>query len=179
MTAIDEQKRFEAELRKLSISDVLTGLFNQRGYKESLEKLADQPLPTDLVVVTMDVNGLKAVNDTYGHSAGDDLLVAVGQCLRSSFGELGACYRLGGDEFAGLLRCSAEQLQEALTKMNRFIADWTHPVIPQMSISLGWAAAADHPEATAQELQELADSLMYEDKRRFYQTHGMDRRRGM
>lgn len=179
VTAIDEQKRFEAELRKLSVSDVLTGLFNQRGYRESVEKLANEPLPADLVVVAMDVNGLKAVNDTYGHSAGDDLLVAVGQCLRSSFGELGACYRLGGDEFAGLLRCTDEQLQDALAKMSRFIAGWTHPVIPQMSISLGWAAAADHPEATAQELQELADSFMYEDKRRFYQAHGMDRRRGM
>lgn len=178
VTAIDEQKRFEAEIRKLSVTDVLTGLMNQRGYKESIELLLGAPLPENLVMVAMDVNGLKVVNDTFGHSAGDELLVGVGQCLSSSFGGLGTCYRLGGDEFAAILHCDKRRLDEALEDMRRFIDGWTHPIVPQMSISVGYAALADHPAMTLKELEDLADSFMYEDKRRFYETHGMDRRRG-
>ena len=66
-----------AEKRKTSITDDLTGLFNRRGFEEDCEKILEENSVSGTTIIMMDVNGLKVVNDTYGHMAGDELLMGA------------------------------------------------------------------------------------------------------
>ena len=76
--------------------DVLTGFPNRRQYEDELKKLLTEPVPEDLVYIAIDMNGLKEVNDTYGHDVGDSLIVGAAQCIEQCFGKLGKRYRIGG-----------------------------------------------------------------------------------
>lgn len=61
---------------------------------------------------SIDINGLKAVNDTLGHSAGDELIRAAARCISQVLGRYGKCYRIGGDEFIAILRVEKEKIAE-------------------------------------------------------------------
>ena len=69
--------------------DVLTGFPNRRQYEDELKKLLSEPMPEDLVYIAIDMNGLKDVNDTYGHDVGDDLIVGAAHCIEQCFGKMG------------------------------------------------------------------------------------------
>ena len=87
-------------LRSMAHTDLLTGLLNRRGLDEALQPLLSHgPAGGRLAVYLLDLDGFKAVNDTLGHAAGDELLVAVAQRLRSQLRAGDLVCRLGGDEF--------------------------------------------------------------------------------
>ena len=77
--------------------DVLTGFLNRRSYEEDVKAFAGDALPEDLVYVAIDINGLKGVNDQYGHDAGDKLICGAARCIEEVFGGKGKTYRIGGD----------------------------------------------------------------------------------
>lgn len=143
-------------------TDPLTGLPNRGGMQVELERVwkrcgEDHPA----AVYLFDLNGFKRYNDTFGHPAGDQLLVTLGQRLRGAMGGDGAVYRIGGDEFCALLTCPLERfdavarrIAEALSVSDRGVevsAAWGGTTIP---------AEADTPAAAMQ----LADVRMYAQK---------------
>ena len=164
------------EKKKISITDDLTGLFNRRAFEEDCGKISENDIGK-MIIVMMDVNGLKKVNDTYGHAVGDELLIGAGNCIRNSLGKYGKIYRTGGDEFVALLGCTRSQLDDVITTFEHVTANWqlTHPY--ELSISKGVVVCEEHPELNLYEMKKLADELMYKDKNEYYLRTGKERRR--
>ena len=89
-----------AMYERFSLYDELTGLMNRRAFEKKLEDIQNRMNEIeDAILIMFDVNGLKHTNDTYGHVAGDDLIVSAAKAIQSVYGEIGTCYRIGGDEF--------------------------------------------------------------------------------
>ena len=99
---IEEEKRKEEELIKKSTIDELTGLLNRRAYEEAIRDLKSNE-NLSYVICSLDVNGLKVVNDDIGHSAGDELLRGAAEVLSRCLVAYGKVFRIGGDEFAVLV----------------------------------------------------------------------------
>ena len=103
---IINERNLRQELNRLSITDALTGLYNQRHFytrlKEEVMRANRQQHP--LALILLDLDNFKAYNDTYGHLAGDDILRKVGELINESIREgVDTGYRYGGDEFAIIL----------------------------------------------------------------------------
>src|SRR5262249_10049103 len=101
VTLVDITERYEqeAELRNRAERDSLTGVLNRREFEKALEQqMADSPKPVGLLYV--DLNEFKALNDTFGHDAGDQFLIDLAAALRELSWPDGVVGRLGGDEFA-------------------------------------------------------------------------------
>ncbi len=161
---ITERKNMEERLRYLSLRDPLTGLYNRAYFEEELSRLgADGPSPVGLLIC--DVDGLKIVNDTLGHKAGDELLVGAAEVLKELFSGAGTVARVGGDEFAVLLPgASCERVAEAAREIQEAVAEYNRgrsPKIP-LSVSVGFAfhPALEDPD----ELFRAADNNMYREK---------------
>jgi len=172
---IDSEKRREEHLIRISMTDELTRLFNRRCYEEDLSVIEKKELDEDLALVSADVNGLKTVNDNQGHSAGDELIVGAATCLLSVIAPYGRVYRTGGDEFMAVVRSS--DCAALIDKVRRRIASWHGVLVEGVSISVGFATHKEHPEADVRELERIADRQMYEDKARYYEETGKDRRK--
>ena len=162
------------EIHRQAYHDPLTDLYNRRYYNELFNRLQDPKLLEEVTVFSIDINGLKAVNDTLGHEKGDSLILASAKLIQSSFPE-DSCCRIGGDEFIVIstrknpIPC-IQKLQEAADRFHSLI-------LPKVSLSIGYAVAAENPELSLQDLIALADKNMYAEKARYYQTSGRDRRR--
>jgi len=166
-----ERHRMQAELQSLSLVDELTGLYNRRGFRllcERQVKLADRSRRL-LTLVFTDLDGMKRINDTHGHHAGDLALKGVTQVLRRTFRESDIIARLGGDEFAVLaveLRGAqpedfAFRIRENLDTINR------KGGLPcPLSLSIGLARYDPDKPRTFDDLLEEADRLMYGEKQR-------------
>ncbi len=154
--------------------DELTRLYNRRRYVEDLAKLDDDSLDSDLTIFSIDINGLKVANDTKGHAAGDELIKGAADCLALSIGQSGRVYRIGGDEFMAIVHTEApEDIREAIRRKSD---EWHGMYVDKISLSIGYAALENHPGATVNDLEHLADSDMYAEKDRYYQAAGIDRR---
>jgi predicted signal transduction protein with EAL and GGDEF domain len=100
---VDEEKRREEHLIRISMTDEMTRLFNRRSYEDDLAKYRANGIEDDFVLFSVDVNGLKTVNDTKGHAAGDELIKGTADCLSFIVGNRGKAYRTGGDEFMAVI----------------------------------------------------------------------------
>jgi diguanylate cyclase (GGDEF)-like protein/PAS domain S-box-containing protein len=107
-----ERKKVEEELRHISTHDPLTGLYNRFFFEEELARLEGGRSPDPVTIMIADVDGLKNVNDRYGHLSGDDLIRTVAQALRSAFRTEDVVARLGGDEFGVILINSDRRFTE-------------------------------------------------------------------
>lgn len=165
------------ERRKISITDDMTGLFNRRAYEEDYMKILESNSVPEITLIMMDVNGLKTVNDTYGHMAGDELLIGAAKCIRTSMGKYGKVYRIGGDEFLALLECTKRQLDDMIQTFEHITDSWKGTYQSELSISKGIVVAKEHGNLTFDEMKELADKLMYEDKDEYYRRTGKIRRK--
>ncbi len=171
---IDSEKRREEHLIRISMTDELTRLFNRRCYEEDIAAIERKALDENLALISADVNGLKDVNDTMGHSAGDELIVGAATCLLSAIAPYGKVYRTGGDEFMAVVRNS--DCAALIEKIRQRTAAWHGALVGEVSISVGYATHADHPGADVRELERIADRQMYEAKARHYRETGKDRR---
>lgn len=172
---IDADKQREEHLIRISQTDELTRVFNRHCYEEDMESMRANGLGRDLVLISADVNGLKAVNDNLGHAAGDELIRGASACLLSAIGSNGKVYRTGGDEFIAILHTDdAEALMEAIRKTASL---WHGAIVDKVAVSLGCAGIAEFPDASIEELEKIADQRMYEDKSRYYREAGIDRRK--
>ena len=172
---VDDEKRREEHLVRLSMTDELTRLYNRRRFEEDLDECRKRQLDNDLVMFSIDINGLKVVNDTMGHAAGDELIKGAADCMLLSIGKVGKVYRTGGDEFMAIIHteepeCIRERIHEKAREWHGMYSD-------TIALAVGYASMANHPDATVDDLERIADAEMYAEKNRYYQEAGIDRRR--
>lgn len=173
---IDEEKKQEEKLIKKTQTDELTGLFNRRAYEEDIYEHNDTPEEDDFIYLSLDVNGLKVINDTKGHVAGDELIIGACQCMKKSLGPYGKLYRIGGDEFVAILFCKTQKVEEILSDFDDIIANWSGKLIDDLSVSYGWVSKEEKPNYSVRQLSALAEKRMYEAKAAHYRKQGVDRR---
>lgn len=164
-----------AEIRKLSNTDPLTGLLNRRGFFAAADARLEESVAAGLEchLAFIDLDGLKGVNDTHGHLTGDDMIVQVAAALRSIVREEDLLARLGGDEFCALVvQPAAGAVDLAARLLARFDQRNADDQLSyRLAASIGTATSSELAEPTTIELMLLADERMYENKR----SSGVDR----
>lgn len=173
---IDEEKKQKEKLIRKTQTDEMTGLLNRRAYEEDIYAHNDTPDEEEFVYVSIDVNGLKIINDTNGHLAGDELIVGACQCMKETMGAYGKLYRIGGDEFVAILLCNSKTVAEILADFDNKTANWTGELIKGISVSYGWVSKNEEPSASVRQLGEIAEKRMYIAKSAHYSKQGVDRR---
>ncbi|WP_302889326.1 EAL domain-containing protein [uncultured Acidaminococcus sp.] len=168
--------QIQAELKKKSTIDALTGALNYQGFKETQSHFVDsyQKWDLDFILIYMDLDDFKHCNDTYGHGFGDLVLQEVVKRLQKIFNHYGVVARVGGDEFIALLpiveseeiRRIKQEIQQVL-KAPLSIDGRSY----QGGISVGIARYSEREDMDA--LQELADQRMYEDKKKRKKMQGL------
>ncbi|HXL72525.1 MAG TPA: diguanylate cyclase, partial [bacterium] len=167
---ISERKKFQAELKNLSIHDDLTGLLNRRGFitlAEQQQKIANRAqLP--LLMLFIDLDGLKKVNDSRGHQAGDEMITEFAAILKEHFRKTDIVARMGGDEFAVLVsekpregKAIIERLRERVEARNAFSG---HPY--RLDFSLGSALYDPAKPCDLDQLISQSDERMYAEKKK-------------
>jgi diguanylate cyclase (GGDEF)-like protein/PAS domain S-box-containing protein len=165
---ITDRKRFERQLEHLVDHDPLTGLLNRRGFEAELDRQTAHVSrygPAGALLV-IDLDHFKEVNDTLGHNAGDQVIVAAADCLRATVRHTDIVARLGGDEFAVILphaSCDAAELVAA--KVVRALRDHVTDS-PQSHVTGSVGVAPFDSELTGEQVVMNADRSMYEAKQR-------------
>ena len=164
-----ERHRLQKALQTLSLLDDLTGLQNRRGFLA----LAEQHLRMiqrrgAALLVYVDVDDLKSINDTYGHLVGNRALVATANILRACFRQSDTLARLGGDEFCILMTDACKESPLHVRKRLQQRVDFTNALSTfgfRLSLSVGIADVPAVLQQPLDELLRLADMQMYEQKR--------------
>jgi two-component system, cell cycle response regulator len=164
-----ERHRLQKNLQNLSLMDDLTGLYNRRGFLA----LAEQHLRMiqrkgAALLIYLDLDDLKLINDSYGHLEGNRALVVTANVLRACFRQSDILARLGGDEFCVLMtdagQDSAQQVRKRLQQRTDFInalSSWNF----RLSLSVGIADVPVVHQPSLDHLLRIADGYMYEEKR--------------
>jgi diguanylate cyclase (GGDEF)-like protein/PAS domain S-box-containing protein len=166
---ITERKRSEEEIRILAISDTLTDLYNRRGFitlAEQQIKKANRNNKT-LLLLFIDIDDLKVVNDRWGHEEGDRLLIKSGNILKQTFRKSDIIARIGGDEFAVLVSDAEESSEIILNRLNEHIGSHNANYSQQyyVSMSIGIAVYDSANPISLDDLMSQADQLMYVQKK--------------
>ena len=165
---IDRDKKKEQQLILRSHTDALTGILNRRAYEEDIKSYKKSVCDENLVFVSMDVNGLKIVNDTMGHAIGDELLLGASECIRKSLSGYGKIYRIGGDEFVALLSVKPDEINHIIDNLKRVISEWKGDNLKSISISIGYVCADEMNNTSIHDMAREADKRMYEEKTEYY-----------
>lgn len=162
-----KRRNLVAMLQQMSYSDQLTGFGNRYAMSEHIENMSDGE---SVGVVFCDVTGLKQVNDTQGHDAGDKLLLCACESLRRVFPEY-ELFRIGGDEF--LILCPEIEEEKLKVKVKALKKDMKENSV-NMAVGAVWQKDG---KKNIDRLLSESEKLMYEDKSAYYRAAGIDRRR--
>ena len=173
---VDEDKKREEELEYRANRDEMTGLFNRRAYEDDMLNFPDVPPEPDFVYAAIDINGLKVVNDTLGHMAGDELIDGAAECLKKTIGNYGRIYRTGGDEFVAMFFADEEHLEAVLADLEATTVEWRGILVDDLSVSVGCATKHEFATESVMEMAKIADQRMYKAKELHYSKKGVDRR---
>lgn len=161
---ISDSKDVQQKLYILSTHDSLTGLYNRAFFENEIERLEAANSSFPICIFIADINGLKYINDTQGHHAGDALIRSAAEFLRRSFRTQDIVARLGGDEFGMLLsQTDTHQAQEILVRIreNMRVTPQKDAPIP-LRFSIGYAVAVRGQKLS--DVLRQADHQMYTDK---------------
>lgn len=165
-----ERHRLQRNLQNLTLIDDLTGLYNRRGFLA----LAEQHLRMiqrkgAALLIYIDLDDLKVINDSHGHLEGNRALIVTGNILRACFRQSDIMARLGGDEFCVLMtdagQDSAQQVRKRMQLRTDFVnglASWNF----RLSLSVGIADVPVVHQPPLEQLLRIADTHMYEEKRK-------------
>ncbi|WP_249029091.1 GGDEF domain-containing protein [Tannockella kyphosi] len=150
----------------MATQDLPTGLKNRNAFDVDLNNLSGRGSISDIGIITADINHLKKVNDELGHSAGDDYIRLVGDCIKESMKENMVAYRIGGDEFLIIVKeASDEKLIQFMNDCSSKISSQT--IYPNMECSISIGACV-YDKKIDQDLEDTclrADELMYQHKK--------------
>ena len=182
LTATTENKLLSLELEKSANTDYLTGLFSRNYFQVILERqllLKKESDMVDFSIIVIDINGLKKVNDTVGHIAGDAFVVSAAKLLKTIQRKEDWVCRVGGDEFVIICPCTkldevnvlVDRITSASKDLEIDVLDRnSRPIKIPMSMSIGVATSAEVDPGT---VYGLADERMYVNKRRYYKEKGL------
>lgn len=164
-------KSVNSELEKLYVHDHMTGLLNRRGFYRQFRQQLTESKGKDMsvIIISADLDGLKHINDTYGHTEGDNAISTVGKALMTSAIQGEVCSRFGGDEFtvAGVIadmddnyfESFRERFREYLRQYNQISRK--HYLVES---SIGFCFQKLEDEIDLDQMIKIADDRMYEDK---------------
>lgn len=146
--------------------DALTGLLNRHVYYADVSR----NYKSITALISIDMNGLKSINDNLGHTAGDEALVTLSLCFTRSIKYRETCYRIGGDEFVIICRRTSEkEVLEVVEKIKKLVSETKY------SCSIGYAFNFEG-QKTIDDLLTESDAMMYKEKDRYYAENGIERR---
>lgn len=162
MTAFNVVSSTIDELNTNSMTDSLTGLLNRRGFETVLEGLETEKKPFS--VLAIDIDYFKKVNDTYGHDAGDKLLICFAETLKKQAREKDFIIRAGGEEFFILLPSSDGDKAEIIAeRIRKSIESTNYPLVGNITASIGISHYSNYDEPIDETLK-LADQALYKAK---------------
>src|ERR1051326_8746360 len=166
---ITERKKQEETLRNSSLKDELTGLFNRRGLLKQAAPYFDfaRRQKEKLLLLFIDLDGMKKINDEFGHNEGDNALIQTARILNHSFRSSDVIARLGGDEFTVLVTDLNADKEDAITRLNENLKahNASEKRTHKLAFSIGVATLEPERMTCFEELLEQADQAMYEQKR--------------
>jgi diguanylate cyclase (GGDEF)-like protein/PAS domain S-box-containing protein len=172
---ITERKKLEETLRNTSLKDDLTGLFNRRGLLKQAAPYFDfaRRQKESLLLLFIDLDGMKRINDEFGHNEGDSALIKTAEILNRTFRSSDIIARLGGDEFTVLVTDTNAKKDDAITRLNENLKAYNDDEKRGIKLAFSIGVAELEPERMTcfEELLEQADQAMYKQKR-------LKRRRG-
>jgi diguanylate cyclase (GGDEF)-like protein len=163
-----KQYMVQAELSNLALKDELTGLYNRRGFLVLADRQLKLARRSDrsLLLFFLDVDGLKKINDTLGHTEGDAALKRMAEALQSTFRDSDLTARFGGDEFAALaIEASGNNEASIRDRLTEYLNLASRKDAFKFSVSLGTARFDPLKPSSIRELIAQADHAMYDQKR--------------
>ena len=146
---------------QLTKKDALTGLLNRQAYYAETSRTYKDIT----AIISLDMNGLKKVNDTYGHDAGDEALETLALCFARACKVKQSAYRMGGDEFAIVChKTSEEEVKALIERIEKYVAETKY------TCSVGYSYRKDG-FINLDDLLKDSDEKMYSNKAEFYRTH--------
>lgn len=158
---------YEFTILQLTKKDSLTGLLNRQAFYADINNS-----PEDITaLVSIDMNGLKYLNDNFGHDAGDEGLSTLALCFTRALKRRQVGYRVGGDEFVIVCRRNSEEdVTSLVERIKKYVSNTKY------SCSIGYSVRKEETKHINELLKE-SDTVMYEEKQRYYQETGKERRR--
>ena len=154
-------------MEKLAYNDGLTGLLNRLAFTQEENSIREK-VAGKFVLVQLDINFLKQVNDNYGHAEGDRFIIAAAELINDTFGRYGKCYRIGGDEFFAILdgKHSEEDYDKATRLFEGKIKEVNDRNEFRIPLCIAYGKAVYVPGTRVfDEAEKEADKLMYENKK--------------
>ncbi len=162
-----ELQNIADELRNINMTDPLTGICNRRGLNTFAPEILDSKSGY-ITVVCADVDGLKPINDTYGHEGGDNAITVTAQAIKSSMPHNAVCARTGGDEFCAVFRSeSADEAAKCVADVDKYLEKYNEMSgLPyKVGCSCGYATVPCGNSMTMEDMIKAADKNMYSVKR--------------
>ena len=158
-------------LQDVATTDSLTGLENRLAFDALLETInqEDSEIST-WTMFLMDVNGLKYANDTFGHQAGDALIIAAANAIKNAYGNNGNCFRIGGDEFAVITHAPLDLHCQLSSNLKKEIQKYNKTALYHLSIAVGKSRLCNDTgvRKSISDWKMEADLNMYRDKVRYH-----------
>jgi len=157
--------------QKNANTDPMTGFYNRRAYETVIDEYRQKKPEDNFVYISMDLNGLKQINDSGGHCEGDRLIAIAGQCMQRCFLSLGRIFRIGGDEFVAMIFDEDEHVEELKEEFERVMKEESEKNRIPVSVSCGYVKLSEFPGKNIDEIAKIADQRLYEAKTDYYRLH--------
>lgn len=172
-TTNSQLKFYNDQLKGIAKTDGLTGLKNRLAFDELLKEIENEKIHNkDWAMLMIDLNGLKATNDQYGHEAGDELIKGTATVISDIYADKGECFRIGGDEFVVIIDASEEQMLEYRNKLKARMDEYNRVETYKLSMAVG-ESRLNNPDGVRGSISDWkmnADMDMYREKDGFHKA---------